>query len=157
MDTTFDKVKVALGMPELEEKADEPEGAVPVSVWTMVVKFSVNGRVDTVNWGLDGDSVAVTVDVVLVHDADLLHVSAEDDPISPESVRDVCPVPVGRIEKDEVLPTEPFVWIVEMTVETTVLLPSCDVNALPGTDVTDAATDEFNESDVVGKIVVTLD
>lgn len=79
MDTTFDEVKVALGIPELKEEADEPEGAVPVSVWTMVVKFSVNGRVDTVNWGLDGVSVAVTVDVVLVQDTDLLHVSVEDD------------------------------------------------------------------------------
>lgn len=66
-------------------------------------------------------------------------------------------MPVGRIEKDEILPTEPFVWIVEMTVETTVLLRSCDVDALSGTDVTDDATDEFNETDVAGKIVVTLD
>lgn len=156
MDTTFDEVKVALGIPELEEEADEPERTVPVRVWMMVVKLSVNGRVDTVNCGLDGASVAVTVDVVLVHDADLLHASVEDDRIPPESVR-VTPVPVGRIEKDEVLPTEPFVWIVEMTVETTVLLPTCDVDALPGTDVTDAATDEFNETDVAGKIVVTFD
>lgn len=44
-----------------------------------------------------------------------------------------------------------------MTVETTVLLPTCDVDAFPGTDVTDADTDEFNETDVAGKIVVTLD
>lgn len=66
-------------------------------------------------------------------------------------------MPVGRIEKDEVLSPEPFVWIVEVTVETTVPLPTCDVDAFPGTDVTDADTDEFNETDVADKIVVTFD
>lgn len=49
VDTAFEDAEVALEISELEGRADEPDGTVPVSVWTMVVKFSVKEMVDSVN------------------------------------------------------------------------------------------------------------
>jgi hypothetical protein len=49
VDTRLEVVKVALTIPELEVLAVEPDGAVSVSVWTMIVEFAVQVEVETVN------------------------------------------------------------------------------------------------------------
>lgn len=52
----------------------------------------------------------------------------------------------------------PFIRTVEVAEEMAVPLLSCDVDALPGTDVTNTvAPDDLGEVDVVDQIVVTFD
>lgn len=63
-----------------------------------------------------------------------------------------------RDEDCEVTTTVAFVCKVEVTEETTLPLLNCDVGAVTGTDVTDAAVpDDLGEVDVVDQIVVTFD
>lgn len=67
-------------------------------------------------------------------------------------------MPVGRAEDCEVTATVPFICVVEITEETTVPLLSCDVDAVPSTDVTvTVALDDVGEVDVVDQIIVTFD
>lgn len=54
--------------------------------------------------------------------------------------------------------TVPFVCAVEVTEEMAVPLLGCDIDAVPGTDVTvTVAPDDVGEVDVVDQIVVTFD